>query len=174
MYAVEPSMGTPRHAASEMALCSAGCPSRCVDLFDISGGTEHSTNNIMELTAVVKGLEKCLEHGLTEVSVHTDSKYTMDGITTWIHSWKKKGWKTATGKPVKNKELWVQLDALVGKNKGWKTAGGTPVKNKELWIRLDELREKFNTVEMHWVKAHAGNTHNEFVDSEARRQALMI
>jgi len=71
----------------------------------------------------------------------------MKGMNVWIHGWK---------------------------NKGWKTAGGTPVKNKELWIRLDELREKFDTVEMHWVKAHAGNTHNEFVDSEARRQANNI
>jgi ribonuclease HI len=124
-----------------------GWAARCVDLFDISGGTEHSTNNIMEMTAVVKGLEKCLEHGLTDVIVYTDSVYVMKGMNVWIHGWK---------------------------NKGWKTAGGTPVKNKELWIRLDELREKFNTVEMHWVKAHAGNTHNEFVDSEARRQALMI
>jgi ribonuclease HI len=124
-----------------------GWAARCVDLFDISGGTEHSTNNIMEMTAVVKGLGKCLEHGLTDVIVYTDSVYVMKGMNVWIHGWK---------------------------NKGWKTAGGTPVKNKELWIRLDELREKFNTVEMHWVKAHAGNTHNEFVDSEARRQALMI
>jgi len=124
-----------------------GWAARCVDLFDISGGTEHSTNNIMEMTAVVKGLEKCLEHGLTDVIVYTDSVYVMKGMNVWIHGWK---------------------------NKGWKTAGGTPVKNKELWIRLDELREKFNTVEMHWVKAHAGNTHNEFVDSEARRQANNI
>ena len=121
-----------------------GWAARCVDLFDISGGTEHSTNNIMEMTAVVKGLEKCLEHGLTDVIVYTDSVYVMKGMNVWIHGWK---------------------------NKGWKTAGGTPVKNKELWIRLDELREKFNTVEMHWVKAHAGNPQNEWVDNEARRQA---
>ena len=124
-----------------------GWAARCVDLFDISGGTEHSTNNIMEMTAVVKGLEKCLEHGLTDVIVYTDSVYVMKGMNVWIHGWK---------------------------NKGWKTAGGTPVKNKELWIRLDELREKFNTVEMHWVRAHNGNIHNEFVDSEARRQANNI
>jgi ribonuclease HI len=115
-------------------------------LFEISGGTKDTTNNIMELTAVVKGLEKCVDHGLTEVSVHTDSKYTMNGITTWIHGWKKKGWKTAAGKPVKNKELWVQLDALVG---------------------------KFKNVEWHWVKAHAGNPQNEWVDTEARRCATL-
>jgi ribonuclease HI len=124
-----------------------GWAARCVDLFDISGGTEHSTNNIMEMTAVVKGLEKCLEHGLIDVIVYTDSVYVMKGMNVWIHGWK---------------------------NKGWKTAGGTPVKNKELWIRLDELREKFNTVEMHWVRAHNGNIHNEFVDNEARRQANNI
>ena len=113
-------------------------------LFEISGGVKETTNNIMEMTAVVKGLEKCKEHGITEVTVHTDSMYVMKGMTTWIHGWKKRGWKTA---------------------------GGTPVKNKELWIRLDELREKFSTVEMHWVKAHAGNVHNEWVDTEARRVA---
>ena len=115
-------------------------------LFEISGGTKNTTNNIMELTAVVKGLEKCLEHGLTEVKVHTDSLYVMKGMTTWIHGWKKKGWKSS---------------------------GGTPVKNKELWIRLDELREKFSAVEWQWVKAHAGNPQNEWVDKEARRCATL-
>ena len=121
-----------------------GWAARCVDLFDIRGNMKKSTNNIMEMTAVVKGLEKCLELSITEVSVFTDSKYVMDGITSWIHGWKKKGWKTAAGTPVKNKELWMQLDTLVG---------------------------KFSRIEWHWVKAHNGNVHNEFVDSEARRQA---
>ena len=121
-----------------------GWAARCVDIFDISGNEKKSTNNIMEMTAVVRGLEKCLELSLRELSVYTDSKYVMDGITSWIHGWKKRGWKTAAGTPVKNKELWMQLDTLVG---------------------------KFSRIEWHWVKAHNGDENNEFVDSEARRQA---
>lgn len=115
-------------------------------LFEISGAAKQTTNNIMELTAVIKGLEKCLEHGLVDASVHTDSTYTKNGITTWIHNWKRNGWKTAAGKPVKNKDLWV---------------------------RLDDLVQRFRTVEWHWVKAHAGNVHNEWVDTEARRCATL-
>lgn len=126
---------------------AGGWASRCVDIFDISGNEKRSTNNIMEMTAVVRGLEKCLEHSIKDLSVYTDSKYVMDGITSWIHGWKKRGWKTASGTPVKNKELWMQLDTLVG---------------------------KFNCIKWHWVKAHNGDLHNEFVDSEARRQALKI
>jgi len=121
-----------------------GWAARCIDHFDISGNMKKSTNNIMEMTAVVRGLEKCLELSLKDVNVYTDSKYVMDGITSWIHGWKKKGWKTASGTPVKNKELWMQLDTLVG---------------------------KFNYIKWHWVKAHNGDEHNEFVDTEARRQA---
>ena len=115
-------------------------------LFEISGGAKDTTNNIMEMTAVVKGLEKCLEHGITEVTVHTDSVYVMKGMTTWIHGWKKKGWKTA---------------------------GGTPVKNMDLWMRLDELSGRFSTIDWRWVKAHAGNPQNEWVDTEARRCATL-
>lgn len=121
-----------------------GWAAKCVDLFEVSGGVKHSTNNIMEMTAVAKGLEKCLEHGIIDVCVYTDSVYVMKGMNEWIHGWKKRGWKTASG---------------------------AQVKNKELWMRLDELRGKFSTVEMHWVKAHAGNVHNEWVDTEARNQA---
>lgn len=123
---------------------AGGWAARCVDIFDISGNEKMSTNNIMEMTAVVRGLEKCLELSMTSLSVYTDSRYVMDGITSWIHGWKKRGWKTAAGTPVKNKELWMQLDTLVG---------------------------KFSRIEWHWVKAHNGNVHNEFVDTEARRQA---
>lgn len=116
-------------------------------LFEISGGANNSTNNIMEMTAVIKGLEKCLEYGIVDVTVHTDSVYVMKGLNIWIH-----GWKT----------------------RGWKTASGAPVKNKELWMRLDELKKKFNTVEIRWVKAHAGNPMNEWVDGEARRRATEV
>lgn len=123
-----------------------GWAAREEGLFEISGGTKNTTNNIMELTAVLKGLEKCLEHGLADVHVHTDSTYTKNGITVWIHNWKRNGWKTAAGKSVKNKDLWV---------------------------RLDDLVQRFKTVEWHWVKAHAGHPQNEWVDTEARRCATL-
>ena len=79
-------------------------------LFKISGGDKRTTNNIMELTAVIRGLER-FEGG--PVTICTDSKYVMDGSTKWIKGWKKRGWKTSTGSDVKNKDLWLQLDKLV-------------------------------------------------------------
>jgi ribonuclease HI len=124
-----------------------GWAARCLDLFDISGGEKVSTNNVMEMTAIVRGIEKCLELSVDvnpEVSVFTDSQYVINGMTMWIKGWKKKGWKTASG---------------------------TLVKNKDLWVKLDALSKKCSTVEWHWVKAHNGNINNEFVDTEARRQA---
>lgn len=78
--------------------------------FKVAGGDTHTTNNIMELTAVIRGLER---YGGGSVVVYTDSKYVMDGITKWINGWKKNGWKTSTGGQVKNKSLWEQLDKLV-------------------------------------------------------------
>lgn len=87
----------------------------CVDggdnpFFKICGGDSHSTNNIMEMTAVIRGLER---YGGGPIEVYTDSKYVMDGITKWINGWKKKGWKTSTGGEVKNRGLWEQMDRLV-------------------------------------------------------------
>ena len=78
--------------------------------FRVAGGDTHTTNNIMELTAVIRGLER---YGGGPVKIYTDSKYVMDGITKWIKGWKRNGWKTSTGSDVKNKCLWEQLDALV-------------------------------------------------------------
>jgi len=98
----------------------------------------------MELTAVIKGLEKCFEFNMIDVCVYTDSMYVKTGMTEWIFGWKKNNWKTA---------------------------GGNDVKNKELWVQLDDLTKKFSTVEFHWVRAHAGNPHNEWVDMAARRRA---
>ena len=121
-----------------------GWAAKIEGLFEISGGEARSTNNIMEMTAVVKGLEKCLEREIKEVVVHSDSMYVVKGMTSWIHGWKKREWKTA---------------------------GGTPVKNKDLWMRLDELSVRFSSIEWRWVKAHAGNVTNEWVDKEARRCA---
>jgi ribonuclease HI len=127
-----------------------GWAARCIDLFDISGGEKVSTNNAMEMTAIAMGIEKCLSSSVgqsSDVRVFTDSQYVINGMTTWIRGWKKKGWKTASG---------------------------TPVKNKELWMKLDALAKKCSSIEFHWVKAHDGNINNEFVDTEARRQASMI
>ena len=112
--------------------------------FSVSGGLAHTTNNIMELTAAVKCLEQT---GSIEVVLHTDSCYVKNGITKWVLNWKKNGWKTANGQPVKNKELWAQLDALNGPHVTWK-----------------------------WVKAHNGHPQNEAVDklaySAARTQQI--
>ncbi len=105
-----------------------------------SGGEPHTTNNKMELTAVISALEKCAQTAELKgdsIELHTDSQYVKNGITTWIHGW------------VRN---------------GWKTASKQPVKNKEYWIRLKELDDSLN-VTWKWVKGHAGNPLNEECDS---------
>lgn len=104
--------------------------------FKISGGVAHTTNNIMELTAALKCLEKIGDQ--QNVIIHTDSCYVKNGITKWIINWKKNGWKTSAGKPIKNRELWIQLDDVNGPHVTWK-----------------------------WVKAHNGNPQNEEVDKLA-------
>ena len=105
---------------------------------ELSGGEAPTTNNRMELMAAISALEalKAPSH----VDLHTDSEYVRNGISTWIHGWKKKGWKTAANKPVKNVELWQRLDAA-------------------------RLRHE---VEWHWVKGHAGDVENERADELAR------
>jgi len=105
----------------------------------LKGGETQTTNNRMELTAAIKGLEYFKESKL--ITLITDSKYVKDGIGSWIVNWKKNGWKTASKKPVKNKELWVELDSQIAKhNISWK-----------------------------WIKGHAGNKFNEKADFLARR-----
>ena len=101
-----------------------------------SGGEEITTNNKMELSAVIGALSFLKENGIKSASLYTDSQYVKNGITTWIHSWKKNGWRTS--------------------QKG-------EVKNKEYWIRLDELNRELN-LEWNWVKGHAGIKWNERVD----------
>ena len=81
---------------------------------EIKGGSLLTTNNIMELTAVIQALKLLKNH--SHIIVTTDSTYVKDGITKWIHNWKLKGWKTASKKPVKNKELWQDLDCVVAKH----------------------------------------------------------
>ena len=113
----------------------------------IYGGCDKTTNNIMEMTAVVKALEECLKKDILEIQLFTDSNYVKNGISSWIHGWKRNGWKTASGAPVKNKDLWVQMDMLT---------------------------QKMTSVEWKWVKAHNGHPQNELVDSLAYQQATKI
>lgn len=110
--------------------------------FKIGGGDTQTTNNIMELTAVIQGIKRC---GVGPVMVYTDSKYVMDGITKWIKSWKRNDWKTSTGSSVKNKELWVMLDDIVG-----------------------------SCITFEWVKGHNGDHWNEEVDKLANQLAYLF
>ena len=105
----------------------------------LNGGDNDTTNNKMELTAAIQAL-KTFENK-SKITLITDSKYVKDGIQYWIENWKKNGWKTAAKKPVKNKELWIELDELI-------------VRHNITW---------------EWVKGHSGNTHNEKADYLARR-----
>ena len=106
---------------------------------ELSGGEKETTHNRMELTAVISALAALKTS--CDISLYTDSKYVMDGITRWLPNWKKNGWKTSNKKsPVKNVDLWQRLDEL---------AGGHEIR----WI---------------WVKGHAGHAENERVDELAR------
>ena len=106
---------------------------------ELFGGEKDSTNNRMELTAVIRALDALTRP--VNAHVHTDSKYVMQGITTWIHSWKKNGWRTSNKEPVKNADLWKQLEVSVQRHR----------------------------VEWHWVKGHAGHEGNERADSLANQ-----
>jgi len=119
----------------------------CKGKFTLKGGFHASTNNIMEMTAVVKALEECKKIGEKDVTIYTDSNYVKLGITQWIHKWKTNGWKTSAGKPVANMQL---------------------------WIKMDTLSQQLNVVEWRWVKAHNGNPMNELVDKLARECATSI
>ena len=105
---------------------------------ELSGGEAATTNNRMELMGAIAALEAL--KGEVKVTLHTDSKYVMDGVTKWIHGWKKNGWKTADKKPVKNEDLWK---------------------------RLDVAREKHD-VTWKWVKGHADDVMNNRADELAR------
>lgn len=106
---------------------------------ELWGGERHTTNNRMEMTAVIEALASLKRS--CEVVIYTDSSYVKDGITSWIHGWKKRGWKTADGKPVKNVELWQRIDALA----------------------------QLHRVDWRWVKGHAGDPGNEKADELANR-----
>lgn len=102
-----------------------------------AGAEAQTTNNQMELMAAIRGLEQLDQR--SQVTLTTDSQYVRQGITQWIHGWKRNGWKTAQRKPVKNQELWQRLDAAV--------AG--------------------HDVDWRWVKGHSGHRENEMVDEAA-------
>jgi ribonuclease HI len=108
---------------------------------ELWGGERETTNNRMELTAVIEGLTALKRP--CRVSLYLDSQYVRQGITEWIHGWKRKGWVTAAKQPVKNADLWRKLDALVH-------AGP-------------------HQIEWHWVRGHAGDPGNERADALANR-----
>ena len=111
----------------------------------LSGGEKNTTNNRMELTAAISALsviQNTPSFNGKKIIVNIDSQYVKNGITVWIKSWKQKGWKTADKKPVKNQDLWQQLD---------------------------ELNSNLN-VEWNWVKGHAGVEYNEICDSLCQQE----
>jgi ribonuclease HI len=105
---------------------------------ELKGGEAHTTNNRMELMAAISALETLTKP--CRVDLYTDSQYVRNGISAWIHGWKKNGWRTADKKPVKNVDLWQQLDAALARHE----------------------------VTWHWVKGHAGHDLNERADELAR------
>lgn len=100
----------------------------------MSGGERETTNNRMELMAVIEGLKSLNRNCM--VRVHTDSQYVQKGISEWLKNWKRRNWRTSTGQAVKNQDLWQELDRLASQH----------------------------TVEWHWVKGHAGHPENEAAD----------
>lgn len=106
---------------------------------ELWGGEAHTTNNRMELTAVIRALEALRR--ASDVDLYTDSRYVKNGIETWIHDWKRRGWKTADRKPVKNEGLWRELDLLAARH----------------------------AIRWHWVKGHSNHTGNDRADLLANR-----
>lgn len=111
---------------------------------ELFGGEAMTTNNRMELTAVIETLA-ALKRGC-RVAIYTDSEYVRNGITTWIHGWKQRGWRTADKKPVKNVELWQRLEALAAQHE----------------------------VQWHWVRGHTGDPGNERADALANQGVATV
>jgi len=105
---------------------------------ELSGGEPATTNNRMELLAAIAALEALKRP--CRVEIYTDSNYVREGITRWIHNWRRNGWRTSDRKPVKNADLWQRLDTLIG----------------------------VHQVEWRWVRGHAGHVENERADQLAR------
>lgn len=113
-------------------------------LKELCGGEKETTNNRMELTAAIKGLEALTRP--CAVTITTDSRYVQQGVTEWLKGWKRRGWKTAANKPVKNADLWRQLEEAM----------------------------RPHQVEWRWVKGHAGHTENEKADALANQGIASI
>jgi ribonuclease HI len=111
---------------------------------ELCGGEDDTTNNRMELSAAIFALESMKRP--VKIALYTDSTYVKDGITKWIFNWKKNGWKTAAKKPVKNADLWQQLEKAIA----------------------------IHDIEWHWVKGHAGHDENERADALAREGVAKI
>ncbi|MEJ6001890.1 ribonuclease HI [Paucibacter soli] len=111
---------------------------------EMCGGEANTTNNRMELTAVIEALASLKRS--CQIVIYTDSEYVRKGMTEWMAGWQRRGWKTADGKPVKNIELWQRLDAL----------------------------RKLHQVEWRWVKGHAGDPGNERADALANKGAATV
>ena len=111
------------------------------EVVERSGSEPHTTNNRMELMAVIRALETLPRR--SQVEVHTDSQYVQKGMSEWLRDWKRRGWRTADRKPVKNVDLWQELDRLAGAH----------------------------SVTWHWVRGHAGHPENERADALANRAA---
>ncbi len=109
---------------------------------EICGGEADTTNNRMEMTAVIRALESLKRPSTVEV--HTDSQYVQKGISEWMAGWKRRNWRTADGKPVKNQDLWLQLDSL----------------------------SQLHRIKWKWVKGHAGHPENERADALANQGVL--
>jgi len=114
-------------------------------IVELSGGEQATTNNRMEMTAVIRALE-ALDGGTADVDLYTDSQYVKNGIETWIHGWKRNGWRTADRKPVKNADLWRTLDALAAQRR----------------------------IRWHWVRGHNAHPGNERADALANRGVLEV
>ena len=112
---------------------------------ELFGGEKHTTNNRMELTAAIKGLEYCSaqegkQPSLKQIRIYTDSTYVKEGITVWINNWEKNNWKTADKKNVRNVDLWKKLKELV----------------------------KSNQIDWHWIKGHSDDPMNDLADKLAK------
>jgi ribonuclease HI len=106
---------------------------------ELFGGEPATTNNRMEMTAAIRALEALKRR--CQVALYTDSQYVRQGITTWLADWKRRNWRTTDRKPVKNQDLWQQLDGLAAKH----------------------------DIEWHWVRGHTGHPENERADALANR-----
>ena len=111
---------------------------------ELFGGEAHTTNNRMELLAVIEGIRALTQRSIVEV--YTDSQYVQKGVSEWLAGWKKNGWKTAAKKPVKNDDLWRHLDALLSSHE----------------------------LSWHWVKGHAGHVENERADGLANQGVASV